>query len=407
VPVRRMNGLPFFRLFSGDGWRAGFYGLFAVLLATAAPGANAQPSFPTQTEEAFNKIEVQGGGTLLVDFGEASRAELVDGPSSDLRISVQSGTLRVQCATPCRKKLPGVVRVMAPALTSIRVNGGGSVEIRPGFPVTLVLSLEIRGGGAILAGLMRVETVTANIAGGGAVTVFAMKSLRGLVSDGGSVKYFGDPEIQAQTKDGGTVRRLGSSPGRRDGSAFVDARDGNRYETVLIDGHMWMARNLAFLPRVCRADDVDCGIWVYNFLDNDHAAARATEEYREYGALYSWTEALKACPAGWHLPSDKEWQVLEVALGMTAADAGSSVWRGTDEGARIKAGGGSGLDVLLAGWRTSSGKFNFAGEHANFWTATAGDAQHGIERLVGASRKQIGRHTGVKGCGFSVRCVRD
>ena len=97
---------------------------------------------------------------------------------------------------------------------------------------------------------------------------------------------------------------------------------------------------------------------------------------------------------------------MEIELGMSAADAGSSVWRGTNQGAAVKVGGGSGLDVILAGWRTSFGKFNFAGEHANFWTATEGDAQHAIERLVGA-KKQIGRHTGLKGCGFSVRCVQN
>ena len=40
---------------------------------------------------------------------------------------------------------------------------------------------------------------------------------------------------------------------------------------------------------------------------------------------------------GWHCPSDDEWQVLEMALGMTWQNAGSTAtWRGTDEGGQLK-----------------------------------------------------------------------
>jgi uncharacterized protein (TIGR02145 family) len=125
-----------------------------------------------------------------------------------------------------------------------------------------------------------------------------------------------------------------------------------------------MSKNLAYLPRVCRADDTECGIWVYGFSGTDTEAARGTDEYQQFGVLYSWAEALKACPAGWRLPTDEEWQRLEIELGMNAAEAASSVWRGANEGTAVKVGGSSGLDVILAGWRTSFGKFNFAGEHA-------------------------------------------
>jgi len=52
--------------------------LHLVAMATAANGVWAQPSFPTQVEGEFDKIEVHGV-TLLVDSGATSRAVLTDG----------------------------------------------------------------------------------------------------------------------------------------------------------------------------------------------------------------------------------------------------------------------------------------------------------------------------------------
>ena len=30
-----------------------------------------------------------------------------------------------------------------------------------------------------------------------------------------------------------------------------------------------------------------------------------------YGRLYTWEQAMKVCPSGWHLPSDEEWKEAE------------------------------------------------------------------------------------------------
>ncbi|WP_409013066.1 FISUMP domain-containing protein [Dyadobacter sp. SG02] len=31
---------------------------------------------------------------------------------------------------------------------------------------------------------------------------------------------------------------------------------------------------------------------------------------KEFGLLYTWESAKKACPIGWHLPTDTEWATL-------------------------------------------------------------------------------------------------
>ncbi|MCW5965806.1 MAG: DUF2807 domain-containing protein [Bryobacterales bacterium] len=377
-----------------------------VALAAAAGGVWAQPALPSLVEGEFDKIEIHGV-TLLVDWGAASRKVVTDGKASPPRMSVKSGTLRVVCVAPCDGRSSATVRVTTPRLSAIRIDNGGKVQVGEGFPTAPAFGISISGGGVVQAASLRADTVAVVIENGGEASVSAIRSLSSKIRGGGTLQYFGDPQLLADTQGGGSVTRVGAIPARPAASTLKDPRDGHLYETVTIGTQLWMRQNLAFLPRICRPDDADCGFWVYGYSDRDTVAARKTPEYQQSGVLYSWVEALRACPEGWHLPTDEEWQQLETTLGMSAADAASSVWRGADEGNAMKMGGSSGLDVVLAGWRTSFGSFNFLGEHANFWTATEADAQHAIERLIGASKNQIGRHTGMKGCGFSVRCVRD
>jgi uncharacterized protein (TIGR02145 family) len=43
--------------------------------------------------------------------------------------------------------------------------------------------------------------------------------------------------------------------------------------------------------------------------------------------LYNWPAAIAACPAGWHLPTDEEWKILEKNQGMTNSDGDATEWR--------------------------------------------------------------------------------
>jgi uncharacterized protein (TIGR02145 family) len=185
---------------------------------------------------------------------------------------------------------------------------------------------------------------------------------------------------------------------------YVDNRDGHVYRTVRIGELVWFAENLAYMPHVSPTGEQG-GIWVYGYKGNDPVEARRKAEYRAYGNLYDWDTAMRSCPTGWHVASDEEWKLTEVALGMTSIEAEGVGWRGSDQGTRMKEGGDSGLNAVLAGWRSGSGALSFRGEHANFWTATPFD-HRSYERLLNARRATVGRDLGNKTCGFSVRCVR-
>jgi hypothetical protein len=78
---------------------------------------------------------------------------------------------------------------------------------------------------------------------------------------------------------------------------MVDSRDGQTYKTVTIGTQIWMAENLNYetTNSYCYDDD--------------------PSNCSKYGRLYTWAAATKACPIGWHLPSDDEWNTLFTAVG--------------------------------------------------------------------------------------------
>jgi uncharacterized protein (TIGR02145 family) len=176
-------------------------------------------------------------------------------------------------------------------------------------------------------------------------------------------------------------------PGNR--ATIVDARDGQRYPVVEIAGMSWLGRNLTFdaTGSSCPGDGIDCST----------------------GRLYPWEVALTACPAGWHLSTEEEWQRLERHLGMSAEDLVRDKLRGAGVGDALKAGGVTGLAIPLAGWRRPDGSYregNGNDRAAALWTAGKagdGDAWH---RDVSSNRSGVWRSPVPFNYSLSVRCVR-
>ena len=106
-------------------------------------------------------------------------------------------------------------------------------------------------------------------------------------------------------------------------------KPGNTYQVVTIGDQTWMAENLAYLPEVhdnkefgIRGNSSQPAYGVYGYDGNDVNTAKQytllKEEgninaYETYGVLYNWyaiTTTENVCPAGWHVPSDSEWNEL-------------------------------------------------------------------------------------------------
>ncbi|HYE85002.1 MAG TPA: FISUMP domain-containing protein, partial [Vicinamibacterales bacterium] len=122
--------------------------------------------------------------------------------------------------------------------------------------------------------------------------------------------------------------------------------------------------------------------------------------------LYQWDTAVKACPAGWRLPTDRDWMDLEAALGMPAGDLGREGPRGSDQGAQLRARGRTRLEILISGYRRPAGDYARRNERAAFWTATESNAEDAWHRDIRGDVDTIYRSPVTKSYALSVRCIR-
>ncbi|MCX6227331.1 MAG: T9SS type A sorting domain-containing protein, partial [Bacteroidia bacterium] len=199
--------------------------------------------------------------------------------------------------------------------------------------------------------------------------------------------------------------------------------DGKNYSVVNIGTQTWMAENLAYLPSVSPSDDkseADPYYYVYGYEGSTVASAKASANYTTYGVLYNWPAALSACPAGWHLPTDDEWKILEKNQGMSESDAnsegfrtsrtvggkmketGTSHWTSPNTGATNT----SGFTVLPGGDRLYSGGFGSLGDYAYFWSSSEGGFgawYRGLYYGYGG----VARPTNSLSIGFSARCLQN
>jgi uncharacterized protein (TIGR02145 family) len=170
---------------------------------------------------------------------------------------------------------------------------------------------------------------------------------------------------------------------------------GRSYNVITIGSQTWMAYNSS----ISGSSSV-CGNPVYH-EDTDSSSLD--------GRLYTHQGALNcACPTGFHLPTDDEWQTLEQTLGMSEELSGQNEYRGSDEGAQLRPNGGSGFRARLAGVQADGVYFGF-GTRTSFWTATDDPDQSGfaLGRELGNGGNQIGRFGYEKQNKYSVRCILD
>jgi len=202
---------------------------------------------------------------------------------------------------------------------------------------------------------------------------------------------------------------------------FSDARDGRSYTAKKIGGQIWMVENLAYLPVVSPSDhgsDTLALYYVYEYQGTDLIQAKASSYYSSYGALYNWTAAKSACPAGWHLPKDDEWKQLEIYLGMEPEDADQVRWRLTGGvGKKLKSDSGwdsngngtnsSGFSALPGGFRGEDGNFGGIDTYCNFWTASMSTPGLTWNRFLSFENDGVSRYGLKLNLGFSIRCLKD
>jgi len=186
--------------------------------------------------------------------------------------------------------------------------------------------------------------------------------------------------------------------------------DGNVYRTVRIGAQVWMAENLRGTHY---GDGAPVPSFVYN---NDTANARV------YGRLYRWQAAMNgapssaanpsgvqgACPRGWHVPSNAEWQQMFAHLGGESVaggklkEAGAVHWGGRDSATNE-----SGFGALPTGWFDFTRDFRGLGGGSFIRSATAESAGEVEAVELGRGSASVSLVHVHPDDALPVRCVRN
>lgn len=196
-----------------------------------------------------------------------------------------------------------------------------------------------------------------------------------------------------------------------DENACID-KEGRVYKTVKIGEQIWMAENLAYLT----AEMVSKTAYVYDYVGTDLEEAKARDNFKNYGVLYTFEEAEKCIPDGWHLPTDAEWQELEMFIGNSKEEVEKAGTRG-DYSYKLMSKefwsdtefvitNETGFSALPSGYRSSGGSFSQITKRTVFWGARY-DGEKSKGRAIFYDRSSINRSDARFASGYCVRCIKD
>lgn len=192
--------------------------------------------------------------------------------------------------------------------------------------------------------------------------------------------------------------------------------DGNVYHTVTIGTQTWMCENLrttkyndnTAIPNItddAEWDFVTTGAYC-NYNNND-----STDTIVTFGRLYNWyaVNTGRLAPAGWHVPSDYEWNTLITYLGGDSIaggklkETGTTHWMSPNTGATNE----YNFTALPGGYRDKSGPYDLIGSWGYWWSATEDYDHYAFARIMFYDERRVDRFHPDEQLGFSVRCIKD
>jgi len=183
--------------------------------------------------------------------------------------------------------------------------------------------------------------------------------------------------------------------------SFTDSRDNKTYKIVKLENQTWMAENLNY-----DANGSKC-------YENN------PENCKRYGRLYDWNTAMEACPKGWHLPSNEEWDALYLFVDGTIISTKTQKPRSYVAGKYLKAKSGwyhkdddisdngtdaYGFTALPGGFGKPDGSFGGIESFGFWWSSSAMNRAYFQSINYGSKASQDSLS---KNNLFSVRCLLD
>jgi uncharacterized protein (TIGR02145 family) len=219
------------------------------------------------------------------------------------------------------------------------------------------------------------------------------------------------------------------------GSSSLDYSIGDS-STVIIGSQEWISKNLNVerfangdvIPHVKTpeewksAADNKQPAWCY--FNNDPTNGLI------YGKLYNWyavNDPRGLAPKGWHIPSDNDWDDLirhlakgrvEVNKPLKTSNGNATQYVTEQVGSLLKSvtdwsesGNGnnkSGMVGLPGGSRYPDGRFSsHVREYCDWWSSSESTSEKAMARYLYFKSNDVFKYDYNKGCGFSVRCLKD
>jgi uncharacterized protein (TIGR02145 family) len=206
-------------------------------------------------------------------------------------------------------------------------------------------------------------------------------------------------------------------------------------DAVAIGSQIWLKRNLSVPHNEGNGES-----WCYEGYDystGTGVSITADEGCAKYGRLYNWAAAMDLpsscnssscsdqiqtphqgiCPAGFHIPTNAEWDALYRAADGTSGT--SSPYSSPTAGSKLKSASGwqpysgisstdeFGFSALPGGCRLTGGDFDDAGIRGYWWSATEDGATYARYRIMYGSGSAVNADFNDKSYLYSVRCVQD
>ena len=211
---------------------------------------------------------------------------------------------------------------------------------------------------------------------------------------------------------------------------FVEPVENQTYKTIIIGKREWMAQNLnvshyrdgTLIPKIQDNYDWDEIPQRHDLTDDEKCAWCYYENNLEYGTiygkLYNWytvNNPRGLAPAGWHIPTRKDWSELidyisdpksgQGSDSIKLLERGKSHWQHSSR----KVTNESGFTALPGGQRSFDGSFKNIRQFGYWWSSELSEDNppRALHYYISCHESKLECDYLIRDYGLSVRCVKD
>ncbi|MGE0180297.1 MAG: DUF2807 domain-containing protein [Sphingomonas sp.] len=181
------------------------FAMAAIVAIMASQSAMAQAPIAL---DRFDRIELRGGGHVVLRHGPAQRVTMLRGDPAMTRFTVEDERLVIEACIRSCGRYDLQIEIVVPDIEAVAVQGGGAIRMQgDSSPRELVAA--VTGGGLIDTTAASIPSLVAAVQGGGVIRARVVSNLVASVMGGGAITYWGDPHVIRSISGGGSIRSGG------------------------------------------------------------------------------------------------------------------------------------------------------------------------------------------------------